>query len=322
MRLIEIRAELRRARTKLRSIWQRSAVKPLNPRGPAHRRAAGATRRFGLDTALKMINGKLQCVPMRPDAKRWPTVASDLSEPSQSKASTGQLSFPRAAISGSSLLCGRKTTYGVEIRPLLVATIQRLPQRTIDSTRPTPGTVSPRFTVQMPSGPSKTAVPLVTSRSIQPSMVVGLVSGTGVRFARECRGGDDVFDLVSCSTPFPVATSGYICFCPAAGCSAVCGAAARSGATVSRGCTNSGEGEAAAGSGGDLGVDIDNNQSSDKAQRLTISLASSRWECQANVAPTPISAAMEERARARDVRPRANVLLLTDEPGNIGPTRR
>jgi hypothetical protein len=29
MRLIEIRAELRRARTKLSSIWQRSAVKPL-----------------------------------------------------------------------------------------------------------------------------------------------------------------------------------------------------------------------------------------------------------------------------------------------------
>jgi hypothetical protein len=30
----------------------------------------------------------------------------------------------------------------------------------------------------------QTAVPSVTSRSIQPSMVVGLVSGTGVRFAR------------------------------------------------------------------------------------------------------------------------------------------
>jgi len=77
-----------------------------------------------------------------------------------------------------------RASYGVDINPLLVATIQRLPQRTIDSTRPTPGTVSPRLTVKVPFGPSKTAVPSVTSRSIQPSMVVGLVSGTGVRFAR------------------------------------------------------------------------------------------------------------------------------------------
>ena len=84
----------------------------------------------------------------------------------------------RAAIKSA---CAQ-SPYGVEIRPLLVATIHRLPHRTINSTRPTPGTVSPRFTLQMPFGPSKTAVPLVTSRSIQPSMVVGLVSGTGVGF--------------------------------------------------------------------------------------------------------------------------------------------
>ncbi len=65
------------------------------------------------------------------------------------------------------------------INPLAVATIQRLPQRTIESMRPTPGTVSPRVTVQTPSGPSRIAVPPRTSRTVQPSIVVGLVSGTG-----------------------------------------------------------------------------------------------------------------------------------------------
>src|SRR5262252_6031737 len=54
--------------------------------------------------------------------------------------------------------------YGVEIRPLLVATIKRLPQRTIESTLPTPGTVCPAVTFQTPLGPSITAAP--SSRSI------------------------------------------------------------------------------------------------------------------------------------------------------------
>ena len=82
----------------------------------------------------------------------------------------------------------------------------------------------------------------------------------------------------------------------------MCDAATRAGATASSGRANSGEVEAATAAGGDFVVDIDNNQSSDKAQRLTISLASSRWECQANVAPTAISAAMKKRARLRDLR--------------------
>jgi hypothetical protein len=60
--------------------------------------------------------------------------------------------------------------------------------------------------------------------------------------------------------------------------------------------------EAATGAGGDFVVDIDNNQSSDKAQRLATSFASSPWECQANVAPTAISTATKKRARLRDVR--------------------
>lgn len=38
--------------------------------------------------------------------------------------------------------------YSVEMSPVVVATIQRLPHRTIDSMRPTPGTLSPCFTVQ------------------------------------------------------------------------------------------------------------------------------------------------------------------------------
>jgi len=83
---------------------------------------------------------------------------------------------PRAAGRGGSP--AREAQFGVEIRPLLVATIQRLPQRTIESTRPTPGTVSPRAARHTPSGPSSTTVPPTTSRTVQPSIVVGRVSGT------------------------------------------------------------------------------------------------------------------------------------------------
>jgi hypothetical protein len=61
--------------------------------------------------------------------------------------------------------------HGVEISPLLVATMKRLPQRTIESTLPTLGTVCPGITLQMPFGPSNSAVPLATSRSFQPGMV-------------------------------------------------------------------------------------------------------------------------------------------------------
>jgi hypothetical protein len=78
--------------------------------------------------------------------------------------------------------CGRQlcALYGVAIKPLAVATIQRLPQRTIESIRPMPGTVSPRVAIRIPSGPPRTAVPPRTSRTVQPSIVVGLVSGAGV----------------------------------------------------------------------------------------------------------------------------------------------
>ena len=74
----------------------------------------------------------------------------------------------------------RPRAYGVVIKPLLVATIQRLPHRTIESIVPSPGTLSPRVTFQTPSGPCSTALPLATSRITQPSMVVGFVSGNGV----------------------------------------------------------------------------------------------------------------------------------------------
>src|SRR5262249_47136418 len=55
----------------------------------------------------------------------------------------------------------------------------RLPQRKIARILPAPGTVSPRATLTLPPGPSRTAVPLTISRRLQPSMVVGRVSGTG-----------------------------------------------------------------------------------------------------------------------------------------------
>ena len=63
---------------------------------------------------------------------------------------------------------------------------QRLPQRTMDSTRPIPGMVSPRAAIRIPSGPSRTAVPSRTSTTVQPGIVAGLVSGgatTGCRIA-------------------------------------------------------------------------------------------------------------------------------------------
>src|SRR5687768_15366171 len=69
------------------------------------------------------------------------------------------------------------------MRPLLVATIQRSPQRTIEVMFPTPGTVLPRVAFQTPLGPCSVTVPLLTSRTVHPSMVVGLVSGTGTGLA-------------------------------------------------------------------------------------------------------------------------------------------
>src|SRR5215831_17433691 len=68
--------------------------------------------------------------------------------------------------------------FWVEIRPLLVATIQRLPQRTIESIRPIPGTVSPCAARQAPLGPSS------TTRIVQPSIVVGRVSGIAMGLGR------------------------------------------------------------------------------------------------------------------------------------------
>jgi hypothetical protein len=74
----------------------------------------------------------------------------------------------------------RAIAHCVVIRPLLVETIQRPPHRTMESTLPSPGTVSPRAAFQMPpAGPSNVAVPSTTFRNVQPSIVVGLVSGTG-----------------------------------------------------------------------------------------------------------------------------------------------
>src|SRR3982074_3626865 len=77
-----------------------------------------------------------------------------------------------------------RSTYGVAINPLAVATIQRLPQRTIESIRPTPGTLSPCVAVQTPPGPSRTTVLPRTSRTVHPSIVVGLVSGAGTIVSR------------------------------------------------------------------------------------------------------------------------------------------
>src|SRR5262249_1688116 len=51
-----------------------------------------------------------------------------------------------------------------------------------------------------PFGPSKTAVPPLTSRRVQPSMVVGLVSGTGAGLAETfvCATADGCVALIAC----------------------------------------------------------------------------------------------------------------------------
>src|SRR5271166_3227337 len=98
----------------------------------------------------------------------------------------------------------RAPLHCVVIRPLLVATTQRSPQRTIESIVPTPGTVSPRTTSQMPLGPTKTALPSTTSRTVQPSIVVGLVSGTAL-------GLDEIFP--GCWAPIPANFGGVLCCC-------------------------------------------------------------------------------------------------------------
>src|ERR1041385_4423390 len=66
----------------------------------------------------------------------------------------------------------------------------------MESVRPIPGTMSPRAAVRTPSGPSRTTVPPRTSRTVQPAIVVGFVSGTatssragGAVFAKVARGG-------------------------------------------------------------------------------------------------------------------------------------
>src|SRR5271154_2746742 len=92
-------------------------------------------------------------------------------------------------------------SYGVETRPLLVATIQRWPQKTMESTFPSPGTVSPRRDLQTPLGPSKTATPLTTSRIVQPSIVFGLVSCIGASLVRvRISSGSTLLDVFCCST--------------------------------------------------------------------------------------------------------------------------
>ena len=94
------------------------------------------------------------------NARRWADMLKELATSRPSRTENGQ---------------------GVVINPLLVATIQRLPHSTTESTVPSPGTVSPRAAFHVPPGPSSVAMPLTTFRTVQPGMVVGLVSGTGTR---------------------------------------------------------------------------------------------------------------------------------------------
>jgi hypothetical protein len=49
-------------------------------------------------------------------------------------------------------------------------------------------------------------------------------------------------------------------------------------------------------------VGTGNNQASEGAKVLTMSFASSPWDCHANVATTPMKTAMKKLARARTIR--------------------
>ncbi len=82
--------------------------------------------------------------------------------------------------SARSLISSTPAAQSVVIKPLLVATSKRLPQRTMESIRPAPGTVSPTDTLWIPSGPCNRTVPPDTCLTLQPSIVFGLVSGVGV----------------------------------------------------------------------------------------------------------------------------------------------
>ena len=78
-----------------------------------------------------------------------------------------RLPGPRAFIGSRSAPCWWRRSSGC-------------PSARSSSILPTPGTVSPRLARQTPLGPSSTTEPPLTSRTVQPSMVAGLVSGTGV----------------------------------------------------------------------------------------------------------------------------------------------
>src|SRR5271165_4690934 len=112
--------------------------------------------------------------------------------------------------------CRAGRAHWLVIKPLLVETIQRLPHRTIESTVPSPGTVSPRAAFQTPLGPCNTAVPFATSRTTQPSMVVGFVSGngTGNGFGRRWIAADDAGTVLCGATAAVlVSTSEGTAFC-------------------------------------------------------------------------------------------------------------
>jgi hypothetical protein len=70
----------------------------------------------------------------------------------------------------------------VAIKPLAVATIQRLPQRTIIDT-PDPGSVA-ACCHSNPIGPRE-QLPASNIKNVQPSIVVGLVSGAGSMSSRD-----------------------------------------------------------------------------------------------------------------------------------------
>jgi hypothetical protein len=168
-------AQRKRSQTYARAGGDLRAHRRSNGTSAGGRRGRNRVHAAGNFAALKLTHGD-QC-PLYP---RKRTCAVQLGMSAKGQKRTSDRLFDHFVCAGEE---GRRhQTYDVEISPLLVATIRRLPHRKIETTLPTPGTVSPRVTRNVPLGPSNTAVPFITSRSVQPSMVVGLVSGTGANF--------------------------------------------------------------------------------------------------------------------------------------------
>src|SRR5260221_1998191 len=185
----------------------------------------------------------------------------------------------------------------------------------------------------MPVGPSNTAIPAVTSRRLQPSSGVGLISGEVVPF---CKGGDDGCCLVSRSSACD-SLGNCCCLVASSLCSERIAAATGAGGA---GVIGSGWGSPApcAGTCGtgvkpvclavtstscvDFVFDSVKNKPSDETL-LIRALAPSAWYCcQANAIPKPTKPTIKRGTKLLGIRmPADEDTRIDDSAGcNLAPT--